>query len=99
MKTVYLKNHVATVRAECISRNEDGHSYSPELIDQAIAAQIKNRLRYRNGRTFDRSGWISEYVYKTDVPQYTDLNECARWELSGHVRNSASRIFRGFTAI
>lgn len=102
MKTIYLKNHVDTVRAECLRRNDPltQYDYSEALINQAIAAQIENNLRYRDGKTYDRCfGLASEYVNKSDVPHYTNDSEAATWEFSGHVRNSASRINRGHTAI
>lgn len=96
---VYLANHVEAVKAECLRRNEPGHYYTPEEIDNAIKAQIEDNLRYRKGRTYCNSfrGPASQYV--SDIPAYESDEVCAVWEFSGYVRNSASRVKRGYPAI
>lgn len=100
MKTVYLKDNIDVVRQECIKRNQDGYDYSLDLINQAIEAQVKDNLRYRNGKTYcNVFGVGSEYVHKSDIPVYESESECAIWEFSGYVRNSASRLSRGFSVI
>ena len=100
MKTIFLKDHIETVKIECLNRNSLDHYFSPELIDQAIQAQVNDNLRYKNGKTYcNEFGVGSEYVNKSDIPNYETEAECAKWEFSGYVRNSASRLKRGFTAI
>jgi hypothetical protein len=99
MRTVYLKDHVDTVRQECIKRNDTIY-YPVELIDRAIHAQIGNELRYRNGKTYDKCfGVCSEYVNDFDIPNYEEESTCALWEFSGIVMNSAGRLHRGYSAI
>jgi hypothetical protein len=96
---VYLKDNIDTVRQECIDRNKPGWDYPLELIDKAIEAQVGQNLRYRNGKTYDKDGCLSQYTCSTDVPEYESDQEAAKWELTSHVRNSANRLYKGFTAI
>jgi hypothetical protein len=96
---IYLKDHKQIVLEECLNRNSNSYINS-ELIKQALNAQCDNNLRYSKGKTFDNSiGKIGEYVSKNDIPKYVDNGECAKWEFSNLVRNSASRLQRGYTAI
>ncbi len=102
--TVWLKDNVNAVKAECLKRNRidiSGHDYSEDIIDKAIQAQIGNNLRYNTkGKTYDNQfGVVSEYTNKLDVPIYNTDEELAKWEFVGHVRNSASRIYRGLKPI
>lgn len=100
MKTIYLKDHTEAVKEECLNRNTADHDYSPKQIDEAIQAQIGNELRYSNGKTHDKQfGVCAEYVNKSEAPKYSSEDEAAKSEFSGHVRNSASRVKRGYTAI
>ena len=100
METIYLKDHTEAVKEECLRRNTAEFYYSPKQIEEAIQAQIGNELRYRNGKTIDKLfGVCAEYVNKSEIPKYSTKDEAAKWEFSGWVRNSASRVTRGYTAI
>ena len=97
MNTVYLKDHIETVKKECLRRNKTDHYISPDLIDLAIQANVKWNLRYNkaNGKTYSDQfghGPCAEYVNKSDVPKYDDDSQAAVWEFTGIVRNSISAL-------
>lgn len=103
MTTVYLKDHIDAVKKECLRRNEQDHYISPDLVDLAIQAHVKWNLRYNkaSGKTYSNQfgpGPCSEYVNDSDVPKYDDDSQAAIWEFSGIVRNSMSRLSRGYPA-
>jgi hypothetical protein len=98
--TVYLRDHKEAVKEECLKRNGNlNNYYSAEEIDNAIEAHVKRELRYKptEGRTYNNIlGWISEYTKNSDIPEYTDPAEAAKDQFSGEIRNSASRVKRGY---
>ena len=99
MKAIYLKDHQETVLNECLNRNKDDR-YKIQTIKEAMKAQVNDNLRYKNGKTYCKEHGIgSQYVNKHEIPNYIDPAEAAKWEFTGYVMNSASRITRGYTAI
>lgn len=97
MNIVYLKDHIETVREECLRRNETEHYISPDLIDLAIQANVKWNLRYNkaSGKTYSDQfgrGPCSEYVNNSDVPKYDDDSQAALWQFSSIVRDSISAL-------
>ncbi len=102
MKTIYLVDHIETVRAAALKRNEPGYNYSPELIDKAIQAHIGDELRYNlsTGITYNKSlGWCSKFVNQEDIPVYDSHDDAAEWSFTGMVRSSCSSFLRGYALI
>lgn len=100
---VKLKDNQDVVLQFCIARNNTSHIPS-ELINKGLQAQIKNNLRYnpKTGKTYSndfKNTCVAEYVETKDIPKYEDTETCACWEFAGFVRNSASRLQRGYSAI
>jgi hypothetical protein len=92
--TVYLRDHINTVRSACIQRDQ----YSIDLIDKAIVAQVENNLHYRDGKVYDKLfGLSSEYL--DEAPVYKSEQECAEWEFCGYICNSAWRLQNGYPAL
>ncbi len=99
MNTIYLFDHSETVKAACLKRNQLGHDYSLELIDQAISIHLSDDLRYNltSGQTRNNSiGVISEFVNKSDIPVYESDSDAAEWAFCGMIRNTANMIKNGF---
>jgi hypothetical protein len=101
MNIVFLEDHINVVIEECLKRNQTGYEYDITVLKQAIDAHVNTNLRYhkRSGKVYNRNGELSAYVHKTDIPNYSSDIDCAVWEFSGIVRNSANRIFKGLEPI
>ena len=96
---IFLKDFKEAVREEFEKRNTAGYSYSNELFEQAFKSEVELNLNYniRTGKAYnDYFGICAEYSFKKDIPKYDSLEEAAKWELTGKVRNAASKISRGY---
>lgn len=74
--------------------------YGEELIIKAYTALCLRNLRYSStsGVTRDRNGELSRYTRSEDTPLDYTIPEIAEYCLEPFVRNSASRLYRGFDA-
>lgn len=99
---IYLKDFKDVVFEEAKSRNEPGYHYSDKELTDALNANVKDELRYnlKTGKTYNKHmGKVSEFTNKSDIIDYDTPEEAAKWGFTGFVRNSASRVKRGYSAI
>lgn len=99
---IYLKDFKDVVFEEAKKRNEPEYHYSDKELTDALNANVKDELRYnlKTGKTYNKHmGKVSEFTNKEDIINYETPEEAAKWSFTGFVRNSASRVKRGYSAI
>lgn len=75
-----------------------GTDFSPAAVRAARAALLARNLRFNNatGIMRDNTGVLEKYVRASDHKPHKCLEDVMRWEFSRRIRNSASRIERGY---
>lgn len=75
--------------------------FSPETIAQARESLERANLRFDNstGKIYLGRECGESYCTSTDHVPHKSAEEVMRWEFSRWIKNSASRISRGFKAV
>jgi hypothetical protein len=74
-------------------------AYSPDLMEQARAAQVKKNLRWDNALGIlrdDDIGLRARFVNQSDHEPHDNEEDVMQWAFASSIKNSASRISRGF---
>lgn len=81
-----------------LGSNPRGHEFKAESLALARQALVSRNLRFDNvtGRIRDNTGELERYVNQSDFVPHASESEVMQWEFSRWIRNSASRIERGY---
>jgi hypothetical protein len=74
-------------------------TYSPDLMERARAAQVQKDLRWDNvlGVLRDNDiGLRARFVNQSDHEPHENEEDVMQWVFASSIKNSASRISRGF---
>ena len=76
----------------------NGDGFRPESVATARTALEARNLRFDNatGIIRDRSGELERFVNQRDHQPAASPEEVMEWQFSRYIRNSASRIERGY---
>ena len=78
--------------------NRKRNSCSSKELRKSFDKHIKDGLKYNKntGVVRNKSGFVSKYSYKKDIPKKPSREDVIEWQFFGEIANSCSRLRQGF---